>query len=186
MAAFGLLLAGLQITSAANYVITQTDFVFTPSTLTIGTGDSVTWTNEEAFVPHTSTSGSPPGTQDHLWSGPSENPNTSFTFTFNNFAPRTYPFFCSFHYNLGMVGSLTITNAVPAPDPSLSNPVSTNGHFQFAINGLIGQKYALLSSPDLINWTGIQTNLALSVNFTVTDPSASNSPARFYRVLEVP
>jgi plastocyanin len=162
---------------------------FNPAALSVNQGDTVIWTNAAPFTPHTSTSGSPPGTPDKLWDSGSlsqSGPKT-LTMTFANFAPRTYPYYCTFHTLSGMVGSLTVTNASIPPPPSLVLPVlAANNQVRFTISGLIGQNYETQSSTDLLSWVAVHTNLALSTSFAVTNLPAGSSPNDFYRVLEIP
>ena len=169
---------------AATYTVQMTSGDrFSPSTLSIGVGDSVTWMNAAIFA-HTSTSGTPPPTPNGLWDTGHVAGGGSFTVTYTNFAGGTYPFFCSIHYAIGMVGSLTITNA-PATPPLLSDSSWNTNHFQFIVNGPRGQSYVTETSPDLANWSPLSTNLATSSRFTITDTNASN-PLGFYRVRHGP
>jgi plastocyanin len=185
VAVFFLLLSFASL-KAANYTVVMgpSGLTFTPAAITVGQGDTVTWTNAASFQ-HTATSGAPAGTSDGLWDTGSMNGHTVKSVTFTDFATNTYPYYCTFHFTLGMVGSLTVTNGSPEPLPVLSNPVSTNGQFQFTINGPIGEKYDIQRSADLITWTDISTNLALSTSLNITDASATNAPVGSYRALEL-
>ena len=167
--------------AALDFVVRMTDsLTFSPAALTIGQGDSVTWTNT-GLAAHTSTSGSPPS-GDGLWSSPTEGSAGTFKVTFTNFAPNTYPYFCTFHSAFGMTGSITVTNsAVTVMPPTLRNPVWNNGQFQFSLDGKSGSNYVTERSQDLKNWLPISTNTAPADQFTVTDPSASGATG-FYRV----
>jgi plastocyanin len=87
-------------------------FQFTPATLEIATGTTVTWTNEDT-VPHTVTTGTAPPTFPPLPSGASPTPFPSlssgdgkvnsgriepaaaFSFTFNE--TGTFNYFCAVH-----------------------------------------------------------------------------------------
>lgn len=189
LATVGSLLLSLGCLKAADYTVTMGpgfSLIFTPASIAINQGDTVTWTNASA-TSHTTTSGTIAGfTQvpDGLWGSGLMTPNASFSITFNNFATNTYPYYCQVHGS-AMLGTLTVTNAAPQPQPTLTSPALATGQFHFSIQGLIGQKYAIQSSPDLISWTSINTNLATSTSASVTDPSASNAPVNFYRVLEI-
>ena len=187
------LIVSVNSSKAAEYMVVMgpgsSTFAFTPQILAINEGDTVTWTNGAPF-PHTTTSGTvssdlTTATPNNLWDSSDLAANGTFSITFSNYATNTYPYYCSLHYSIGMVGSLTITNASPQPSPVLKDAVHAAGQFQFEITGLIGQNYEIQSSPDLLAWTPISTNLATSASFNVTDPSATNTPAGFYRVLEV-
>ena len=174
---------------AADYTVVMgpTALAFNPASLTINQGDTVTWTNAAAALHHTSTSGSPPGIPDGLWDSGTliQSGTRTFTMTFSNFVPRTYPYFCGFHFGFGMVGSLTITNAGTVPPPSLTNALLTGSGFQFAIDGLIGQTNVTETSSDLVSWSPVSTNMALSTAFNVTNLPAVNNNG-FYRVRLVP
>jgi plastocyanin len=111
---------------AANYTVTMNNDFFSPATLTIAKGDSVTWTNVTPLTSHNSKSGSS-CTTNGLWATSSDVAAHGFvTFTFTNLpAPSTNPYFCSIHCAFGMVGTLIVTNGgnVP-PSVSITNPVA--------------------------------------------------------------
>ncbi|MCL5102923.1 MAG: PQQ-dependent sugar dehydrogenase [Armatimonadetes bacterium] len=70
-------------------------FAFNPATVKILPGDSVTWTNRDAFA-HTTTSGTgTPPVADGIWNSGSLGLNASFTRVFPT--SGTFPYFCSFH-----------------------------------------------------------------------------------------
>jgi mono/diheme cytochrome c family protein len=62
----------------------------------------------------------------------------------------------------------------------------TNGAFSMSFWGPTGYHYVLQTSTNLTQWIPISTNYPSTVPFVLTDPSAANSPARFYRVLQQP
>jgi hypothetical protein len=76
---------------------------------------------------------------------------------------------------------------------SLSGVPAGSG-VQLQVNGLLGKDYILQASTNLKNWVALQTNLAvpdpnvsLPTNLTFfVDLTATNFPARFYRVLQQP
>jgi plastocyanin len=72
-------------------------FAFSPSSLTISAGDSVTWTNHDA-VAHTTTSNT------GVWNSGSLSQNQSFTFRFMN--AGTYPYHCAIHTT--MTGTIVV------------------------------------------------------------------------------
>ncbi|WP_171161920.1 cupredoxin family copper-binding protein [Streptomyces sp. I05A-00742] len=78
--------------------VSITDFTFVPPELTIGAGETVTWTNNDS-TPHTVTADD--GTFD---SGPL-NQGQTFSRTFNQRGQFTYH--CSFHPS--MTGTITVT-----------------------------------------------------------------------------
>jgi len=123
-----ILLASLVVARAANYTVQVNSFVFTPSTLTIGQGDAVTWTNISTAVNHTSTSGNTNTcVTNTFWNSSALPLNGTYTFTFTSFAAGNYPYFCSAHCSLfNMKALLIITNAAAATPPAilLTNPAA--------------------------------------------------------------
>jgi plastocyanin len=73
------------------------DYAFTPPTLTVPAGTTVTWTNDDA-VPHTATA------QDGSFDSGNLNPGQSFSFTFHT--PGSYPYVCQYH--AGMQGAIVV------------------------------------------------------------------------------
>ena len=64
-------------------------FAFGPDVVTVPAGTTVTWTNDEGAVAHTTTS------DDGLWDSATLQPGDQFSFTFDE--PGTYTYFCSIH-----------------------------------------------------------------------------------------
>ncbi len=124
VAATAALLAGA--TSAISVSVTvlvgngSGGLVFVPATSTIPVNGSVIWSWAGNF--HSTTSGSPPGTPNHLWDSGVNNPPHSFTNTFNS--AGNFPYYCSIHYGLGMVGNILVTNAAVPPLVTITNPAS--------------------------------------------------------------
>lgn len=72
---------------------------FSPATLTIQRGATVTWTNTDSN-PHTVTA------NNNSFNSGTLNPNATFSFTFNT--AGTFPYHCNFHS--GMTGSVVVNN----------------------------------------------------------------------------
>jgi len=74
------------------------DFAFSPMTVTVRAGDTVTWTYVSAgHTVHTTTSGQPP-TGNHIWDSGILNPGQSFSHTFTAAdAGKRFPYFCKIH-----------------------------------------------------------------------------------------
>ncbi len=96
------------------YRLSMGNYRYTPSDVAISQGATVLWINGDT-VPHTVTSGppdAPDGTFDTVVP-----PGGSFSYTFAR--PGSYPFYCRYHYAMGMIGSVTVgappTASVPAP-----------------------------------------------------------------------
>lgn len=87
--------------------VTIEHIAFTPARLEVAAGTTVTWTNRDANVAHTITSGRPgnkgvpgvdegrPDRPDGLFDGAVETDGSSFEFTFDE--SGTYPYFCKVH-----------------------------------------------------------------------------------------
>jgi len=70
--------------------------------------------------------------------------------------------------------------------PIISSPVG-NTNFQFSVTSLIPLKVILIqASTNLLDWTSISTNVALTTNFNFTDTLPMTNTIRFYRALELP
>ncbi len=132
--------------AGVNHAVAATaSLTFSPATLTINAGDSVTWSG---LGLHTSTSGTVQNnveTPDGLW-----NSSTSgFTFTFNN--AGTFNYYCQPHaVTFGMKGTITVNAAANVPPTvTITNPA----------NGII------LSAP---------ASLTLKANAADADGSVTN------------
>jgi plastocyanin len=109
------------------------NFVFVPDTITIKTGDKVTFQNT-GKVPHTATADN--GSFD------SGNLNAGASFTTPAFTqPGTFTFKCTYHATLGMTGKIIVTGAAtgpaaasPSPSASASPSPTLTGAAQFGIS----------------------------------------------------
>ena len=82
--------------------------------------------------------------------------------------------------------SAVVNISVVAPVPiSLTRPIVGNGQLSFSYSANAGLSYLVQSSPDLVNWTSLVTNVASasSVGFTQT---LATVPARYYQVGRLP
>jgi plastocyanin len=86
------------------YVVVIKNFQFTPSSVTIPVGATVTWRNEDGPA-HTATSTSPGFDSGNLDDG------AHFSFTF--LKAGTYQYVCSYHPN--MTGQIVVEAPSPAP-----------------------------------------------------------------------
>jgi plastocyanin len=78
---------------------------FSPQDVTINVGDTIQWV--WASNHHSSTSGTP-GNPDGLWDSGILNKNATFSHTFTT--PGVFPYYCTPHGSLGMVGSVTVND----------------------------------------------------------------------------
>jgi probable HAF family extracellular repeat protein len=95
-----------------------------------------------------------------------------------------------------IIGSGTLTNGeyhgylltpVSSSKPwiLLSAPTMAGGGFQMTIEGLPGQRFVVQASTDLSssNWVSLHTNVLSGSETNYTDPDATSSGERYYRVL---
>lgn len=102
------LLGSIELARAATQTVTISDFAFSPATVTITAGDSVTWTNADPVV-HTATSTTGAFDSGDIAQG------ESFSVTFTT--PGTYDYFCTPHPT--MTGQIVVQAAAPAaPSPA--------------------------------------------------------------------
>jgi plastocyanin len=95
----GLTLVGLtsaQPSHAANIVVDIKDLAYSPSSIQVAPGDTVTWMNSEEIMPHDVTSGTS-GQPDvgHLFGSEILMPGQSFTATFPE--PGEFVYLCKLH-----------------------------------------------------------------------------------------
>lgn len=114
-AAIGLLLlAGTTAAPAragAAHAIEIVDFAFSPPSLTISVGDTVTWTNADSVV-HTATSTSGAFDSGELAQG------ASYSLTFSE--AGTYDYLCTPHPS--MTGTIVVEAAAPTAAPTAAPP----------------------------------------------------------------
>lgn len=126
------LLAAVAVSQAVQVPVSMIDNAFQPDTVMINAGDSVTWTNNGAFI-HTSTSGDN-GVWDSLWD--SGNMAHGVTFTHGFPTDGTFDYFCSLHWIGGMSGVVVVGASSSSEEPrsvgrvvgisSSPNPFSTS------------------------------------------------------------
>jgi len=81
--------------------------------------------------------------------------------------------------------SLTLFTFAPAP-ATLAVPVVQAGQLQLLLQGQPGTPYIVQSSPDLITWTSISTNLLTGSSLTLPIAMPPGSPHQFYRAIWQP
>ena len=130
--------------AAANvHFVTMGDYLFSPDSIDIHTGDSVRWTNSSYYYVHTSTSGVN-GTPDGHWDSGDVAVGGTFTHAFT--ASGRFPYYCTHHYFMGMLGVVMVSasavdearNSAPVLTMRSSpNPFrrSTMLHFSPAVSG---------------------------------------------------
>ena len=88
--------------SAAGTAVTIVDFAFDPSTIEVGAGSSVTWTNDDG-VTHTVTAGTPGSAEETF--DESLDGGATAEVTFDD--AGTFPYFCAIHTN--MTGEVVVS-----------------------------------------------------------------------------
>jgi len=78
----------------------------------------------------------------------------------------------------GQSVTLFVLGASPALRLTAGAP-RTDGQFGFSVGGQIGQNFIIQSSPDLVHWSPVSTNILASTNATYLLPAATR--AQFYR-----
>lgn len=110
-----LILISFPVTAATVTVEIRNNF-FSPASVTIQVGDTVTWIQRGSN--HDTVS------NDGLWSSGLMRLNETFSFTFNN--PGTFRYFCTPHRNAGMLGTVNVQGAANTP-PSVTLTAPTSG-----------------------------------------------------------
>jgi hypothetical protein len=149
-----------------------------PSNLTVPAG-----TNLTIFVVAT---GSPPMCYQWYFNGVAIPNATTNTLVLSNLQPGN-----AGTYSVAINNAVGGTNAAEILSVNLtvstvsigSSKLLSNGQFQLTINGGVsGQKYVLLASTDLVNWTPISGFVDTNPPVTIYDPAAANYSRRFYRI----
>ncbi len=92
--------ASIAVPAPAGPKVNIDNFTFTPATLTVGVGTTVTWTNRDD-IPHTVMA------TDRSFKSKVMDTDGVFAFTFTK--PGTYGYFCSLHPH--MVGTVVVKGA---------------------------------------------------------------------------
>lgn len=83
--------------------------------------------------------------------------------------------------------AFTVTVAPPlTPMTITSQTVSPESGMQMTIQGTAGQRFSILASPDLVNWTWLITNTLISNSTNFTDAISATNNSRFYRAATLP
>ncbi len=121
----------------------QVDMVnlsFVPDTLTITQGDSVLWINQSTIF-HTTTSGEN-GIPNGIWDSGSMAPGDSFVFHFVN--ADNYPYYCTPHWQLGMIGLIISSPAdIEEKDSDISIGHQTSQNYPNPLNSYTNISYQL-------------------------------------------
>ena len=131
--------------------VSEVDFQYNMSSITINAGDTVTWTNNGNAV-HTSTSDT------GVWDSGSMSPGAKFSQVFNS--AGSFPYHCTFHgTTFNMKGTVTVNAAAPvAPVISSANTAT----------GTVGQNFTYTitatNTPASFDATGLPAGLSVNQN----------------------
>ncbi|UCC12642.1 MAG: T9SS type A sorting domain-containing protein [candidate division WOR-3 bacterium] len=92
------------LTTAATVQVDMVGLDFVPDTININLGDTVTWVNASGII-HTSTSGLN-GIPDGYWDSGNIPAGDSFSFVFDSVG--VFPYYCTPHWTLGMIGAVIV------------------------------------------------------------------------------
>src|SRR5215203_7160152 len=95
------------------------DNFFKPANITVEPGTTVTWV-QSGNNPHTTTS------YDGLWDSGMIEGGSGGTFSFTFEEPGTYDYFCIPHESMGMIGSVTVSDATATASPTARSEEHTS------------------------------------------------------------
>jgi plastocyanin len=133
LAGFGVLLGSIGTGWAADHVVTANpNLTFTPSSLTINAGDTITFKNAGGFHNVVTSNGSgsvrcAAGCDGHGGNGAPSEANWSATVAFNT--AGTFGYHCEIHVSDGMVGTVTVNAVAPPPPPPPPPPTINVGGY---------------------------------------------------------
>jgi plastocyanin len=177
-----LLLAGLILVSAAfplraeiHTVYWDFDYGFSPSTVTINSGDAVVWYNVDIYGLPLEIVGNATGFSLFLTDF---GDNGGFYFTGSGTI--------SYHDTYGNYGTVTFATVSIPPSPAvLDAPRLENGEFLFeATNLTLNTTTVLECSSNLITWLPLQTNVPDSTSLTFTNRPEAR--CQFFRIMQIP
>ncbi len=108
------------LSHGATVNVSAQDYNFNPSTVTINVGDTVLWTNNGGE--HTTTSGPPSCVPDGIWNSGALLQGQSFSYTFTT--AGIFPYFCEFHCDINMIGTVIVNAPCSFSISSSSQTVS--------------------------------------------------------------
>ncbi len=162
---------------AADYLVHMTaGWTFSPGSLVVAAGDTVTWVNNDNFFFHDATSTTALFTTGVL--------DTDETATLSFDTPGIYPYRDSLISS--MTGTITVNAAPPPPvRAELILPrLLPNGAFRFTVTNLtVGTTNVIEASTNLLTWTARATNVATGTALNFTN---SASGFRFFRSRQTP
>ncbi|MEO9295957.1 MAG: plastocyanin/azurin family copper-binding protein [Nitrososphaera sp.] len=157
---------------------------YSPSPLSINTGDSVTWINQDSLI-HTASSTTTAGNPDRRFDSKIIAPHRQFTFTFTN--PGIYDYFCMLHPTMS---GLIIVNgdptSAPAPAPS-DNSNNTGAPGSTSDNNNESTSNTTRPPEPVPNFQIIATSLSKAKNtsFTIKNSSTGGADVSAYEFVVI-
>ena len=105
------------LNAQTSHTVAMLDNIFEPADITINVGDTIVWVNEGNVI-HTATSGTD-CTYDGTWNSGNVSSGESFSHVFTEAGNN--PYFCIPHCGIGMVGSVTIQQAMDVEEANLTS-----------------------------------------------------------------
>jgi plastocyanin len=102
--------------TAATHQVMMQNYAFSPASLTVNAGDTVTWTQHDTAPHNVVTTSAPVAVH-----SPELSQGQSWSYTFTT--PGTYSYYCTVHPD--MRAQVTVLPAAPAPRPVASPPATT-------------------------------------------------------------
>jgi len=165
-------LCGSLLFAQTNHAVSVTSNVFTPDSITIQVGDTVTWTNTQGIHNVNGSLTDYPENPEGFFSGGPDLPTWTYQFVFT--LPGLYEYQCDPHVDLNMFGKVVVESAPPATVDSIviteimyNPPESGADSLEFFELYNIGS-----TAANLENWTTSQ-----GVSFTF--PAYSLEPGSF-------
>jgi plastocyanin len=157
--------------AAATAAVSIVDFGFTPASLTVAAGTTVTWTNTGAVI-HSVTSDT--GAFDSSPSCPGGaciNPGSSYSHVFAQ--AGTFAYHCKVHPN--MHGTVIVNAAAPTPTTTASTvpggngnpPVTTGGSGSTVAPGGAGAELAFTGTSSVVAWLALGALAAIALGLAL-------------------
>ena len=151
---------------AADHTVFMTpEWTFSPDSLEITAGDTVTWVNNDDFIFHNA------GSDTGLWNTGFLDYQESATLQFDT--PGNYPYHDSLVST--MTGTIVVHAASVVTPALLAEPrLLPNGSFRFTLTGLTaGKSTTIETSTNLLNWLPIFTAVPAGDTVNFTNPPAA-------------
>lgn len=152
--------------AASSYSVQITNYAYSPASINVNEGDTITWTNQDT-VPHTVTTSSGPQTL----SSPDLSKGQSWSFTFTQ--PGTYSYYCAVH---PYMRAQVIVRA-PAPATSAAAPVTTRAAAQPQTTYVVRTRTSQAAVAPVVHPSTKPASSAASASASAAPSATSSSSA---------